>query len=57
MNMALISIVEPEKAEGDITQLHDLGWEDRDILDALAHGCSMIGPSIMMKAFQMDVAC
>ena len=41
----------------DIDQLHDLGWEDRDILDALAHGCSMIGPSIMMKAFQMDITC
>ena len=43
--------------EADIAQLHDLGWEDRDILDALAHGCSMIGPSIMMKAFKMDRSC
>jgi len=37
----------------DIEQLHDFGWDDRDILDALAHGCSMIGTSIMMKAFQI----
>ena len=28
-----------------------------DILDALAHGTNMIGPSILMKTFKMDQAC
>jgi hypothetical protein len=46
-----------EVTRADIDHLHDLGWGDGDIVDALAHGTSMIGPSIMMKAFQMDIAC
>jgi len=46
-----------EVTQTDIEQLHDLGWKDGDILDALVHGTNMIGPSIMMKALQMDAAC
>ena len=41
----------------DTDQLHDLGWTDSDILDALAHGTNMIGSSILMKTFKMDQAC
>lgn len=35
-------------------QVHELGWTDGDILDALAHGANMIGASILMKTFKMD---
>ena len=41
----------------DIDRLKGLGWEDRDILDALAQGVSMIDHSIMMQAFQIDQHC
>ena len=41
----------------DMDQLHDLGWTDADILDALMHGTNMIGSSILMKAFKMDSTC
>jgi alkylhydroperoxidase family enzyme len=39
----------------DIDQLHDLGWTDRDILDALVHGANMVGSSILMKTFKMGM--
>ena len=35
----------------DVEILHALGWEDADILDALAHGAYMQGHAILMKAF------
>ena len=41
----------------DVDQLHDLGWSDSDIMDALAHGTNMIGSSILMKTFKMDQTC
>jgi hypothetical protein len=41
----------------DVDRLHDLGWTDNDVLDALAHGTNMVGSSILMKAFKMDQAC
>jgi alkylhydroperoxidase family enzyme len=41
----------------DVDHLHNLGWTDSDILDALAHGTNMIGSSILMKAFKMDQTC
>jgi hypothetical protein len=41
----------------DVDQLHDMGWTDSDILDALAHGTNMIGSSILMKTFKMDQTC
>ena len=43
--------------ENDMEKLHDLGWTDTDILDALTHGTNMIGSSILMKAFKMDTTC
>ena len=41
----------------DMDRLHDLGWSDNDILDALSHGTNMVGSSILMKAFKMDQTC
>ena len=43
--------------DNDMEKLHDLGWTDTDILDALTHGTNMIGSSILMKAFKMDQTC
>lgn len=36
---------------GDLDSLHELGWSDQEIFDATYHGASMIGPSILYKAF------
>lgn len=44
-------------AEEDMDRLHEQGWSDGDILDALAHGTNMIASSIMMKAFKLDRTC
>ena len=44
-------------AREDMDQLHEMGWLDSDILDALAHGTNMIGSSILMKTFKLDRAC
>ncbi len=41
----------------DMDELHDLGWTDSDIMDALAHGTNMIASSILMKTFKMDQTC
>jgi hypothetical protein len=41
----------------DVDQLREMGWADGDILDALEHGTNMIGSSILMKAFKMDMRC
>jgi len=41
----------------DVDNLHEQGWTDSDILDALAHGTNMIASSILMKAFKMDQTC
>lgn len=43
--------------EDDIKKLRDFGWEDKDMVDALAQGVSMIDHAIMMEAFQMDPNC
>ena len=41
----------------DIAQLKALGWEERDMVDALAQGVGMIDHAIMMQAFQIDQDC
>ena len=41
----------------DVDGLHEHGWTDNDIMDALVHGTNMIGSSIMMKTFKMDQSC
>ena len=52
------AIKQPNEAtQADVDSLHSFGWEDGDILDAMSHATSMIGASIMMKTFKMDIAC
>ena len=41
----------------DIKKLKSLGWKDKDMVDALSQGVSMIDHSIMMQAFQIDQNC
>ena len=41
----------------DMDRLHELGWMDSDIMDAMTHATNMIGSSILMKTFKMDQAC
>jgi hypothetical protein len=43
--------------KADVDKLHDLGWKDSDIMDALAHATNMVGSSILMKTFKMDQTC
>lgn len=41
----------------DVKNLKSLGWEDKDMVDALSQGVSMIDHSIMMQVFQIDQNC
>lgn len=42
----------PEKVDkADVAKLHDLGWTDQNIFDAVYHGASMVALSLMFKAF------
>lgn len=41
----------------DIVNLREQGWEDRDMVDALAQGVGMIDHAIMMQVFQIDQNC
>lgn len=41
----------------DIARLKELGYEERDMVDALAQGVSMIDHAIMMQVFQVDQNC
>jgi len=41
----------------DIEKLRNLGWDDKDMVDALSHGVNMIDHSIMMQVFQIDQSC
>lgn len=41
----------------DIARLKELGWEERDMVDALAQGVGMIDHAIMMQVFQIDQNC
>lgn len=61
-NAMLAFVIRAVKAPGsvtaeDIAELRALGWEDGDMVDALAQGVGMIDHSIMMQAFQMDQNC
>ena len=52
------AVKEPGSVETEqIDQLKEMGWNDRDLVDALAHGANMIDHSIMMEVFQMDQDC
>ena len=58
LDFVVKAIKSPDNVEQqDMDQLHDMGWTDRDILDALVHGTNMVGSSILMKTFKMDVVC
>lgn len=58
LSFVLKAIASPDDVDQqDMDRLHDMGWTDRDILDALAHGTNMVGASILMKTFKMDMAC
>jgi uncharacterized protein YciW len=41
----------------DIDRLKDLGWEEHDMVDALAQGVGMIDHALMMQVFQIDQNC
>ncbi len=41
----------------DIEKLKQLGWDERDMIDALAQGVGMIDHAIMMQVFQIDQNC
>ncbi|MEJ2023558.1 MAG: hypothetical protein P8Y00_00790 [Deltaproteobacteria bacterium] len=48
----------PSSVKADeINRLKEMGWEDRDLVDALAYGVNMIDHSIMMEVFQMNQDC
>lgn len=58
LGFVMKAIKAPDTVEQqDMDQLHDMGWTDRDIIDALAHGTTMVGSSILMKTFKMDMVC
>ena len=40
----------------DMQALRELGWSDRDIVDATVHGAGMVTDGILFKAFKMDEA-
>ena len=49
----LKSVKDPASVKkDDVDTLKKIGWEDKDIVDALAQGVSMIGHSIMMQVLQ-----
>ena len=43
--------------EEDVNNLREFGWEERDMMDALAQGVGMMDLSIMMQVFQIDQNC
>jgi alkylhydroperoxidase family enzyme len=48
----LKAVKNPEKVTGeDVEKLHQLGWTDRDIFDAVYHGAFMVAMGILFKAF------
>jgi alkylhydroperoxidase family enzyme len=48
----LKAVKSPEKVtRADVEKLHQLGWTDQNIFDAVYHGSFMVALSIMFKAF------
>ena len=39
----------------DLERLRALGWEDRDIFEAVAHGARMVGTNIIFDTFKVDM--
>jgi alkylhydroperoxidase family enzyme len=58
VSFVMKAIKSPDAVEiEDVDMLHDHGWTDGDILDAMTHATNMIASSIQMKAFKMDQTC
>ncbi|MDK9709431.1 MAG: hypothetical protein OEL83_20525 [Desulforhopalus sp.] len=58
LSFVIRSMKNPGSIEAsDIARLKELGWEDRDMVDALAQGVGMIDHAIMMQVFQLDQRC
>ena len=58
VSFVMKAVKSPDAVEKqDMDKLHDYGWTDSDILDAMAHGTNMIASSILMKTFKMDQPC
>jgi len=58
VSFVMKAVKSPDAVEKkDVETLHDHGWTDSDIMDALVHGTNMIGSSILMKTFKMDQTC
>ena len=52
------AVKEPSSVKAEeIEKLKAVGWEDKDLLDVLAHGVNMVDHAIMMEVFQMDQDC
>jgi alkylhydroperoxidase family enzyme len=43
--------------DADILKLRELGWTDKDMVDAMLHGVSMTNHAVMMQVFDMDSNC
>jgi hypothetical protein len=43
--------------DADILKLRELGWTDKDMVDAMLHGVSMTNHAVMMQVFDMDPNC
>ncbi len=55
LSFVLDAIDDPESvSQGDIDKLHETGWTDNDIFDAVSQGISMMDHNILMKIFKMD---
>lgn len=58
LDFVVKAVQEPSSVtKDDIDNLRKFGWEDRDMMDALAQGVGMIDYSIMMQVFQIDQNC
>ena len=52
------AVKEPSSVKAEeIEKLKAMGWENNDLVDALAHGVNMVDHSFMMEVFQMDQDC
>ncbi len=58
LSFVIRSMKKPDSiTAADIANLKELGWDERDMVDALAQGVGMIDHSIMMQVFQIDQNC
>ena len=58
LSFVIRAMKKPSSIEAaDIARLKELGYEEKDMVDALAQGVSMIDHAIMMQVFQIDQNC